>query len=96
MIAWQVPGIGPAIEAALNRVGITTTFQLFAKFLMFKEKNIGPIEHLDRFYFWLKEVVPAGGGQRAGTVHAIATKTTLQYPGLYDPTAYSDEDYGDA
>lgn len=83
----QVPGIGEATEKKLRDNGITTTFQLIAKYLSFKDDGVGPVEHADRFYFWLKSLgTPAGF--RAGIVHSIAEKLNVTFVGIYDPDAY--------
>lgn len=56
---------------------------------MLKDDTTGPVEHCDRFYYWLKSVnVP--GGHRAGTVRAIAEKMNVTYGGIYSPDEYGD------
>ena len=35
----EVPGVGPATVKVLKENGITTTYQLFAKFLSFKDEG---------------------------------------------------------
>ena len=52
----QVPGIGPATEKKLRENGISTTYGLIGKYLSLKEEGVEPVEHADRFYFWLKSI----------------------------------------
>lgn len=82
-----MPGIGPASIGMLKEHGVSTTFGLIGKFLMLKEEGVGPIEHVDRFYYWLKST-GTNAGWRAGTVHAIAEKMNITYVGIYDADAY--------
>ena len=51
---------------------------------------MGPVELADRFYFWLKSVVPKNAGFRAGIVRSIAEKVNITFPGIYDGDAYGD------
>ncbi len=71
----------------MNENGITTTYQLIAKYLSFKDARVGPIEHADRFYYWLKSI-KTPGGHRAGIVHAIGEKLNTMFNGIYDVNAY--------
>mmetsp|Transcript_1865 Transcript_1865/g.1675 ORF Transcript_1865/g.1675 Transcript_1865/m.1675 type:complete len:120 (-) Transcript_1865:81-440(-) len=88
----EVPGIGPKTEEALKAAGISTTFGLIGKYLTLKEEGVGPVEHTDRFYYWLKSVVPPSAGQfRAGIVRSICEKVNLTFPGLYEEDAYNTE-----
>ena len=83
----KVPGIGSATIRILNANGVTTTYQLFGKYLLMKEANVGPVEHADRFYYWLVSLgTPAGF--RAGIVKAVAEKLNVTYVGLYDNSLY--------
>jgi hypothetical protein len=83
----EVPGVGPATIKVFNENGITTTFQLIGQYLSLKEIDVLPIEHADRFYYWLKSLnTPTGF--RAGIVHSIAEKMNVTFPGIYDSTAY--------
>lgn len=60
---------------------------------MLKEDGVEPIEHVDRFYYWLKTVVPVHAGRfRAGIVRCVCEKITITFPGLYNPDAYGDLD----
>jgi hypothetical protein len=89
----QVPGIGPKTIEALNEAGISTTFGLIGKYLMLKEAGVGTVEHSDRFYYWLKSVVPPSASQfRAGIVRCICEKVNLTFPGIYDSDAYDEVD----
>lgn len=84
-----VPGIGPATVAKLNNEGITSTFQLIAKFLSMKDEGVESVEHCERFYQWLIHIgTPAGF--RAGIVHSIAEKMNILMPGIYDSALYDE------
>jgi len=48
--------VGPATVKVFKENGISTTFQLIGKYLMLKEEGVEPVEHADRFYFWLKSI----------------------------------------
>jgi len=83
----EVPGIGEGniLKFASSNNGqdpICTTYELFGKFLLIKSPGVLPVEHCDRFWFWLK-----GKGiisHRAAIVQACAEKLNLMMPGLYD------------
>ena len=82
----EVPGIGPAVAEQMIEAGINTTYQLIGKYLSLKD--CGPVEHQDRFWFWLKANIPRHGNQRSGTTKAIAEKVNSFMPGLYDDEIY--------
>ena len=82
----SVPSIGPAAVEKLAAVGITTTFQLFGQFLMLKDEGVEPVEHCDRFWYWLKDT--GISSNRSGVVQCIAEKLDSMFPGLYDGSAY--------
>jgi len=83
----EVPGIGGATIEKLKAAGVTTTYQLLGKYLMLKDAGVGPVEHADRFYYWLVSVgTPAGF--RAGVVKSIAEKLNVTFVGLYDNSLY--------
>jgi hypothetical protein len=85
-------GVGPATVTALNNEGITTTFQLIAKYLSFKGiedgEMVDPKLHSQMFYQWLCEVNTAGK-YRSTVVHCIAEKMNIVFPGLYEAEAYN-------
>mmetsp|Transcript_1578 Transcript_1578/g.2611 ORF Transcript_1578/g.2611 Transcript_1578/m.2611 type:complete len:118 (-) Transcript_1578:118-471(-) len=83
----QVPGIGPATEKLLKEHGISTSYALIGQYLSLKQEGVEPVEHADRFYYWLKSI-NAPGGFRAGIVHAIGEKMNSAFVGLYDVDAY--------
>ena len=63
---------------------------------MLKEDGVEPVEHTDRFYYWLTSVVPKNASQfRAGIVRCICEKLAVTFPGLYDADAYAGEDEAD-
>ena len=39
----EVPGIGAKTAELLSTNGVSTTYQLFGKFLMFKDKDVGSV-----------------------------------------------------
>ena len=115
----QIPGLGKASIKALAAVNITTTFQLFGQFLLFKDKgarlyhmyldiynvihylyiyflytiviiDVGSIEHIDRFYYWLQSVIPVNTGHRSAITEAIAEKMNLLFLGIYTRANYTD------
>ena len=83
----EVPGIGPASVKALKEHGITTTYQLFGKFLSLMDEGVGSVELADRFWFWLDSAGTAAGS-RAAVVLAVAEKLNMSFTGLYDASLY--------
>ena len=85
----DVPGIGKRIIQFLAEPSdvysfkpVCNTYQLFGKFLSFKEPGVTPTLHCERFYQWLLEK-----GVRTNTteiVEAIAEKTATWMPVVYD------------
>jgi hypothetical protein len=83
----SVPGVGPKTVEKLGALGITTTFQLIGQFMMLKDQDVGPVEHCDRFWYWLKD---AGiDSHRSGIIQCIAEKLDTMFPGIYDGSAYN-------
>lgn len=79
--------INRMVEKKLRENGISTSYALIGKFLMFKEEGVGVVEHADRFYFWLNSIgIPAG--IRSGIVHFICEKANSIFPGIYDSECY--------
>jgi hypothetical protein len=60
-----------------------------------KQEGVGPVEHTDRFYYWLCSI-KMPGGHRAGTVKAIVEKMNTLFNGLYDGDAYGELDKEEA
>ena len=89
----EVPGLGiaTATKMATCEDKITTTYQLLGKYLSFKGKDVGTIEHADRFYYWL-ELIGTPTGHRSSVVRSIAEKLQLQFPDIYDADAYEYDD----
>jgi len=85
----DVPGIGPSTAELLKAEGIATSFQLIGKFLSFKDENVDSLLHCETFYQWLCEL-NTPKGFRAGLVHALAEKTNIVFPGVYDVSAYDE------
>lgn len=84
----QVPGIGPSAVAKLAEEPepITTTWQLFGKFLMLKEEGIESVEHCEKFWYFLKQ--KGVSSHRSGIVRCIAEKCDTMFPGTYDPSQF--------
>mmetsp|Transcript_16736 Transcript_16736/g.23024 ORF Transcript_16736/g.23024 Transcript_16736/m.23024 type:complete len:122 (-) Transcript_16736:77-442(-) len=87
----KIPGVGAASIKALEAVGITTTYQLFGKYLSFKGEGITPQEHANLFYSWLKNDVKTAAGYTATVVTAVAEKLNITYPGLFDISDFDGE-----
>lgn len=77
----SVPGIGPACVEKLLEDNIETTFQLIGMFLLLRTKDMNQQEHCNSFWFYLKEL--GINGPRSGIVQAIAEKTNIMIPGIY-------------
>jgi len=85
----EVPGIGRVSKIALESAGVYTTYQLIGKYLSLKGPGVSPIEHADRFWFWLKSVGTANG-TRGGVVRCIAEKVNILLPNTYCSEAYEE------
>lgn len=83
----EVPGVGPASVTAFKANGVSTTYQLFGKFLSLKDEDVGSVEHCERFYLWLNSVGTAAGS-RGAVVLAVAEKLNMTFTGLYDASMY--------
>ncbi len=100
----EVPGIGRVAKQSLLDHDIKNTWMLMGKYLSFKEEDIsGPerdsdiirrniVDHHERFYSWLREVIPPKGGQQNKIVRAIAEKMSIIHPGLFDSSIYNEEE----
>jgi len=78
----EVPGLGDFGIKKLKKENISTTFALMGKFLILKEKGVEPIEHCDRFFYWLTSV---GITSHKHTItQAIAQKLDISFPGIYE------------
>ena len=97
----DVPGIGKNAKSLLedgdDDDSIENTFQLIGKFLMLKgnsehteNRMIGCKEHCDAFWFWLKG--KGVNAYRSGIVMAIAEKTNILIPGIYDASELQDHE----
>ena len=83
-----MPGVGPATVTKFRENGVTTQYQLIAKYMSMKDDDTTPIEHAERFYLWLV-ALDTPSGFRAGIVHAVCSKVALTYPELYDSDAWN-------
>ena len=66
---------------------ITTTFQLFGKYLELRELGIDSVNHAELFYNWVKTTKIAVTN-RAALVRAIAEKSNILFPGIYNGDLY--------
>jgi hypothetical protein len=81
--------LGKVTEDLLKGEGITSTYQLFGKFLMLKDEGVESVELCDRFWYWLESInTPAV--YRGSIVQAVACKLDATYPGLYDSSRYDE------
>jgi len=88
----SVPGISTITAKDFEKAGISTTHQLIGLYLSLKDKDTGPVELADKFYFWLQREVPSLTGYRAGVVQCICEKCDILFPGIYDRQAYNYEE----
>mmetsp|Transcript_25881 Transcript_25881/g.38337 ORF Transcript_25881/g.38337 Transcript_25881/m.38337 type:complete len:114 (+) Transcript_25881:76-417(+) len=77
----EVPGIGPAAKELLRKNDVTTTFQLFGKFLKFKKEGRSCKKHCDKFWDWLGEI--GINAHRSTIVRSVAEKMDTMFPGIY-------------
>jgi predicted flap endonuclease-1-like 5' DNA nuclease len=93
----EVPGIGDTSVEIMATCGITTTWQLFGKFLLVREADMTPLDHCDAFWDFLEDC-ETPPGYRSGVVAAIQeklssgmrlpisnTEIVTPTPGGYDP-----------
>ena len=85
----EIPGLGPVTKEKMIAEGISTTYQLFGKFLMLKDEGVESVELCDRFWYWL-ESIETPAGYRGSIVQAVACKLDATYPGLYDSSRYDE------
>lgn len=89
----SVPGIGSRAATALSLdatnesgevsdPGITTTFQLFGKFLHLRQAGMTTQAHGDAMWYWLQS--RGVSTHRAGIVHCLLEKALVIVPGLGD------------
>ncbi len=76
----NIPGIKEGAIEKLHAAGITTTFQLFAKFLSLKGVGVSSSEHCELFFEWLKSI--GINSHRSSIVAAIADKCSVLFTGL--------------
>jgi hypothetical protein len=89
----QVPGIGEKAKEKLAARNVANTWQLCGTYLTLKgpeDEATDPAVHNDKFWYWLKD---AGiTSHRSAIVVAIAEKMAQTFPGIYDPTAYNEDE----
>lgn len=83
----EVPGIGIKTSAIMAKHGITTTHQLFGKFLMFREEGDTSRKHCNKFLNWLISI-ESPPTYRNTIVHVIAEKISTMFPHVYDPSDF--------
>jgi hypothetical protein len=77
----DVPGIGPATDAALARIGLQTPHQLIGMFLTLKTPGLNAQQHADALWFALKR---AGvRAHRSGIVQCVAERSEILFPNMY-------------
>ena len=79
----SVPGIGDKAVELLNAAGITNTYQLIGKFMMYCSDDKAPKEVCQEFYEFLAEEVGINS-YRAGVVTSIAERVNTLIPGVCD------------
>ena len=79
----SVPGLGEMSARLLNLAGVTTTFQLFAKFLDLRTPRDTWDAHRSKFWHFLEQhgISPS---HRSTIVHAVSEKAALWMPALND------------
>jgi len=79
----SIPGIGSSAIELLERGKVFLVCQLIGKFLSFKKAGRTTQEHCNSFWSYLKDI--GIEHNRSLIVQAIAEKTNLKLPGVYDP-----------
>ena len=89
----EIPYLDDESILLLNNNGITTSFQLFAKFLSFKTINTDINEHVHEFGGWLNNVLLYKNNNVRIIVNCISEKMYIIYPSLgsYDECTSNDE-----
>lgn len=68
---------------------MTSTYALIGKYLTLKGADVGPVQHCDMFWYWLRD---AGvNSHRSGIVQAVAEKMDMMMPGIYDKAVYDEK-----
>lgn len=80
----DIPGIGSRAEDALKQADVTTSYQLFGKYLMFAAEDCDPNEKLNEWLY--DQGIPHGFSDTI--VHAIAVRLSSVFPRLYDIDNY--------
>ena len=78
----SVPGVGKKTAELLTADGVTTTYQLIAKFLSFCGEGVSTRSVCDSFVQYLAAV--GVRGWRNGITECIAERVNLMIPGLYN------------
>ena len=83
----KIPSVGQETIKLLKANGVTSTYALIGKFMSFKEEDVGSVEHMDRFWYWLDSIgTPAR--HRSCVVEALAERMNMHFPGLYEADRY--------
>ena len=80
----EIPHVGQASKQQFEAQGILTTHQLIAKYLSFKDPNVGSVEHADRFFYWLQDVVGINNALLSKVTRCIGELCNLKFPGLFN------------
>lgn len=78
----SVPGIGPGTQEKLKTQGVETTIQLLGIFFTMKGLGMNQTQHCDAMWYYLQEL--GINAFRSGIVHAIAEKSNIMIPGIYE------------
>ena len=80
----EIPNVGQASRTLFEAQGILTTHQLVAKYLSFKDPDVGSVEHADRFYYWLQDVVGIHNSLLSKITRCIGELVNLKFPGIFN------------
>lgn len=91
----DVPGLGISDKKKLRYYGgIQTTYQLIGKFLSFKKEDIEYEKLCSSFYNYLANA-GVNENYRSAIVQAIAEKTRISFPDIYEEDCSDEENCSD-
>ena len=73
-----------------NGPRLTLSLVLYHLYSSLKGEGVDVFEHNERFWYFLKN--KGITAHRSAIVRAVAEKTAILFPDLYDPDAYDDEE----
>lgn len=87
----DVPGVGDATKKILQSHDINTSWQLYSCYFRVCDVGMTSKERADAFWFYLQGMgVP--GGTRSTIVQAIAEKSNILMPGIYEANDEEDNE----